>query len=114
VNLRKQLMKAKQPVKLALPVCTGLVLIAAQFGLSSAALAAGCPAVTVADMKGVPAGMYPQQYELAEFQSLAKCTMSFKGNPDAAALNKRIFGNPKLPSLAERQPAEPLVVAPYD
>ena len=27
---------------------------------------ANCPAVTVADSKGVPAGAYPQQYELAE------------------------------------------------
>jgi len=105
-------MKVNKPVKLALPVCTGMVLLAAQFGLSGAALAAGCPAVTVADMKGVPAGNYPQQYELAEFQSLAKCTMSFKANPDAAALNKKIFGNPELPPLAERLPAEPLVVAP--
>ena len=94
-------MKVNKPVKLALPVCTGLVLIAAQFGLSSAALAADCPAVTVADMKGVPAGAFPQQYELAEFQSLAKCTLEFSGNPDAAALNKKIFGNPKLPSLAK-------------
>ncbi|MCP4289567.1 MAG: ABC transporter substrate-binding protein, partial [Gammaproteobacteria bacterium] len=85
-----------------------------QLGLSGAALAADCPAVTVADSKGVPAGQYPQQYELAEFQSLAKCTLSFKSNPDIAALNKKIYGNPELPSLAERLPAEPLVVAPYD
>jgi len=56
-------MKAFKPVKLALPVCGGVVLMAAQFGLSGAAIAAGCPAATVADMKGVPAGMYPQQYD---------------------------------------------------
>ena len=108
-------MKANKPVKLALPVCTGLVLIAAQFGLSSAALAAVCPAATLADMKGVPAGMYPQQYELAEFQSLANCTLTFKDNPDAKAMNKQIIGNPDLPSsLAKRLPAEPLVVTPYE
>jgi hypothetical protein len=29
---------------------------------------AACPAVTVADPKGVPAGAFPQQYELGEFQ----------------------------------------------
>ncbi len=108
-------MKAFKSVKLALPVCAGVVLMTAQFGFTSVAYAAVCPAATVADMKGVPAGMYPQQFELAEFQSLANCTMAFKGNPDAAAMNKQIIGNPKLPStLAERLPAEPLVVAPYD
>ena len=77
------------------------------------AMAAECPAVTVADSMGVAAGKYPQQYELSEFQSLANCTLSFSGNPDAAALNSRIRGNPELPSLEDRIPMEPLVVAPY-
>ncbi len=75
---------------------------------------AACPAVTVADNMGVPEGKYRQQYELSEFQSLANCTLSFTSNPDAAALNARIRGNPELPSLAERLPEEPLVVAPYN
>jgi peptide/nickel transport system substrate-binding protein len=75
---------------------------------------AACPAVTVADSMGVPEGKYRQQYELSEFQTLANCTLSFTGNPDAAALNARIRGNPDLPSLAERLPEEPLVVAPYN
>ncbi|MEM7561777.1 MAG: ABC transporter substrate-binding protein [Pseudomonadota bacterium] len=75
---------------------------------------ANCPAVTVADSKGVAAGKYPQQYELSEFQSLANCTMEFSGNPDSAALNGKIRGNPELPALSERIPAEPLVMAPYD
>ncbi len=75
---------------------------------------AACPAVTVADSMGVPEGKYRQQYELSEFQSLANCTLSFTGNPDAEALNARIRGNPALPSLAERLPEEPLVVAPYN
>ena len=35
-------------------------------------------------------------------------------NPDIAALNAKIKGNPDLPPLAERIPAEPLVVVPYD
>ncbi|WP_423908817.1 ABC transporter substrate-binding protein [Candidatus Spongiihabitans sp.] len=82
--------------------------------LVGSAQAAECPAVTVADSMGVAAGKYPQQYELSEFQSLANCTLSFSGNPDAAALNSRIRGNPELPSLADRIPSEPLVVAPYD
>ena len=63
-------MKAFKP-KLALPVYAGIVLMTAQFGISSVALAASpCPTVTVADMKGVPAGMYPQQYELDEFNEI--------------------------------------------
>ncbi|MEE9452885.1 MAG: ABC transporter substrate-binding protein [Paracoccaceae bacterium] len=82
--------------------------------LASGVNAASCPAVTVSDMMGVAAGDFPQQYELAEFQSLASCTMEFSGNPDAAALNARILGNGDLPSLADRLPAEPLVLAPYD
>lgn len=78
------------------------------------AQAAPCPAVTVADAKGVPAGAFPQQYELAEFQKLANCTLEFSANPASAKLNGRIRGNPALPSsLSDRIPAEPLVVAPY-
>ncbi len=63
---------------------------------------------------GVPAGAFPQQYELAEFQSLANCELTFSENPKISALNDQIVGNPKAPPLAERLPAEPLVVAPYD
>ena len=37
-------MKALKPVKLALPVCAGIVLMTAQFGISSVAYAAAkCP-----------------------------------------------------------------------
>jgi len=80
---------------------------------ASAAMAA-CPAVTVSDPMGVTAGAFPQQYELAEFQTLANCTLEMSENPDIAAFNSRIRGNPDLPALADRLPAEPLVVAPYD
>ncbi|MCP4982411.1 MAG: ABC transporter substrate-binding protein, partial [Gammaproteobacteria bacterium] len=107
-------MKSPNLKKRIHPLCTGIALAVIQLGISGAVLAADCPTATVAEPKGVPAGQFPQQYELAEFESLAKCKLSFKGNPDAAALNKRIYGNPKLPSLAERLPEEPLVVAPYD
>ena len=75
---------------------------------------ANCPAITVADMKGVSPGAYPQQYEKAEFEAAAGCSMSFSSNPDIAALNAQIKGNPDLPPLADRIPAEPLVVVPYD
>ena len=68
---------------------------------------ANCPAITVADMGGVAAGAYPQQYDLAEFEAAAGCTMALSGNPDAAALNARIQGNGALPALADRLPSEP-------
>lgn len=82
--------------------------------LASAAAAATCPVVTVSDMKGVQAGAFPQQYELSEFQTLANCVLEFSANPDAAALHARLQGSADLPPLAERLPAEPLIVAPYD
>ena len=100
-------------IKSRLPVYAGAALMMLQVGIGSEALAATCPAVTVANDMGIK-GKYPQQYELAEFQSLANCTMKFSENPDIAKLNGKIFGNPKLPSLADRLPSEPLVVAPYD
>ncbi|MFQ5623509.1 MAG: ABC transporter substrate-binding protein [Paracoccaceae bacterium] len=68
----------------------------------------------MADPAGVAAGAFPEQYDLAEFESLANCKLSFSENPDIAAMNARIQGNPDLPPLAERLPEEPLVVAPYD
>ena len=82
--------------------------------LASAASAATCPAVTVSDMMGVGAGAFPQQYELAEFEAMGNCTVEFSANPASDALNARIRGNGPLPSLADRLPSEPLVVAPYD
>ena len=81
---------------------------------SSAGMAfANCPAVTVDDPMGVPAGAFPQQYELAEFEALANCKLEFATNPDIAELNAKIRGNPELPALSERIPEEPLVYPPY-
>jgi peptide/nickel transport system substrate-binding protein len=84
-----------------------------QAGTAPEALAAACPAVTVAKDMGIK-GKYPQQFELAEFEKLAKCKLSFKENPDIGKLNGKIRGNPKMPKLAGRMPSEPLVVAPYN
>lgn len=82
---------------------------------AGSAQAANCPAVTVNDSKGVKAGAFPQQYELAEFEKLANCDLTFSTNPAIASLNSKIRGNPALPSkLSDRIPEEPLVVAPYD
>ena len=58
-------MKSVIPVKSGLIVFAGAALMMLQLGISGGALAAPCPAVTVADSKGVAAGKYPQQY--AEF-----------------------------------------------
>ena len=79
-----------------------------------AAAYANCPAVTMGDSMGVAAGAFPQQYELSEFETAAGCSMEFSENPAIGELNARIAGNPALPPLADRLPAEPLVVVPYD
>ncbi|MBV7393094.1 ABC transporter substrate-binding protein [Mameliella sediminis] len=74
---------------------------------------ADCPVATVADPMGL-APAYPQQLELAELQQAASCQLSFSQNPAIADLNARILGNADLPPVAERLPAEPLVVMPYE
>ena len=81
--------------------------------LGSTALAATCPAVTVTDMGGLDSA-FPQQFELAEFQAAADCTLTVQDNPAIVELNARISGNPDLPPVVERLPDEPLVVAPYE
>ncbi len=81
--------------------------------LTTAAIA-NCPAVTVADMMGIAPGEFPQQYELSEFQAAADCTLTFQENPSISTLNGKIRGNPDMPALADRLPAEPLIMAPYD
>ncbi|MFT4959449.1 MAG: peptide/nickel transport system substrate-binding protein [Paracoccaceae bacterium] len=86
----------------------------AAFAMGGAASAGVCPSVTVSDSMGVAAGAFPQQYELAEFQSLGDCTLEFSANPAIGDLNARIRGNGDLPALADRLPSEPLVVAPYN
>ncbi len=83
--------------------------------LSLPAQAGGCPEITVADMKGVAPGAFPQQYDLAEFEAAAGCKLTFQENPAIGDLNAKIQGNPaSLASVAERLPEEPLVVVPYD
>ena len=81
--------------------------------LAGDALGADCPPVTLADMMEVPAGKHPPEYELAEFEELAGCTLTFQENPAIADLNAQIVGNPPLPPLAERLPEESLVTVPY-
>ena len=92
----------------------GATAFALSLAFAGGAQAAACPAVTVAKSMGVGAGAFPQQYELSEFEGMAKCKLSFSENPAISKLNGKIVGNPKLPALADRLPSEPLVVAPYD
>jgi peptide/nickel transport system substrate-binding protein len=94
-------------------VSAALLSCALPMGGGGQVMAAECPAVTVADDKGIT-GAYPYQFEIAEFQEKAGCTLSFSENPAIAELNAQINGNPELPPVAERLPEEPLVYAPYD
>ena len=80
--------------------------------MMSASAHAACPVATVADMKGL-SSVYPQQFELAEFEKAGNCDLSFAQNPDIASFNAKILGNKELADVADRLPTEPLVVAPY-
>lgn len=75
---------------------------------------AACPVPTVADPADTPAGKYPHQYELSEFEKLSGCKLSFSENPDIGKLNKELNGNKPLPAVAQRLPAEPLIYPPYE
>jgi peptide/nickel transport system substrate-binding protein len=107
-------MKSPNFMRMALPVCAGIALLAVQFAIPGNAQAKNCFPITVANMKGVPAGKFPQQYEKSEYEKLAGCDLKYQANPDIGALNKKIYGNPDLPSTVKRLPEEPLVVVPYD
>jgi len=80
------------------------------------AVSGECPAITLADAQGVAAGAWPQQYEVAEFETAANCTMTFTGRTefDARLVEHGFLPEGDLPPLEERLPEEPLVVVPYD
>lgn len=75
-----------------------------------------CPAITMADMQGVAAGVYPEQYEVSEFESIANCTMNFTGREkyDDRLVKYGFLPKGDLPPLKDRLPEEPLVVVPYN
>ncbi len=94
---------------LALTTVAGSVM----FTFSANSVAAGCPAATVKDSKGLKSD-FPYQFELAELEKKGNCTLSYAENPEIAKLNGRIYGNPtSLPPVKDRLPAEPLVYMPY-
>jgi len=74
-----------------------------------------CPASTVANPAGVPAGEYPYQWDLAEYEALANCEMTFsdRGTWDERLAATNNVPDP-LPPVEERLPEEPLVVQPYE
>src|ERR1051325_4153644 len=75
-----------------------------------------CPAITVADMQGVAAGAFPEQFEVSEFEAAANCKMTFTGREkyDQRLVQYKFLPEGALPPLSERLPEEPLVVVPYD
>ncbi len=79
------------------------------------AAAGTCPPVTVANSQGVPAGKWPQQYELAEFEALANCKLSLTSRTQFDPKLKEIgFIKGDLPPVEQRLPEEPLVVVPSE
>src|SRR5215208_8014777 len=90
--------------------------VATEPAATEPAASAGCPAITMADMQGVAAGAFPQQFEVSEFETAANCTLSFTGR-DAYDDRLAEFGflpEGELPPLEDRLPEEPLVVVPYN
>ena len=85
-------------------------------GATEPAATGECPAITVADMQGVSAGAFPEQFEVAEFETAANCTMAFTGRTeyDSRLVDYGFLPDGDLPPLEERLPEEPLVVVPYN
>jgi peptide/nickel transport system substrate-binding protein len=97
---------------MGLIVFTGIMIVFMSVGGVPKATAAACATVTVANSHGIK-GKYPQQFELAEFEKLTKCKLSFAENPEISKLNQEIAGNLPLKTAKDRLPAEPLIWAPY-
>jgi peptide/nickel transport system substrate-binding protein len=95
--------------KLRYLISIGLLAVA-----GSALGASNCPPATLSNMMGIPAGEFPQQYNLDEYERLADCKLKFSANPKAGSMNKQIRGNPKMLPLEQRIPEDALVVVPYD
>jgi len=78
---------------------------------TTTAAANTCTGTTASELTG----QYPGQFELAEYESAAGCTMSFSENPDIGALASQITHiTGDLPAVADRLPSEPLVIAPSE
>jgi len=74
-----------------------------------------CPSSTSASPSGVTAGAFPGQFESAEYEAAAGCELQFSGNPNAETLASEIAHiDGSLPAVADRLPAEPLVMQPLE
>ena len=67
---------------------------------------ANCPAITVADMKGVAEGAYPQQYGVSRSGHKFNDVVSANGH---CCPEQQDQGNPDLPALANRIPPTAVV-----
>lgn len=74
----------------------------------AASSATTCAPTTLADTQGVE-GTFPGQFDLAEYDEAAGCTLTFSQNP----LFDADVDAGTLPPVAERLPANPMVVQPY-
>ena len=61
------------------------------------------PAITMADLQGIAPGMYPQQYEVAEFEAATGGVMEFS---DRGEIDAKILAfYPDIPDGCNRTPA---------
>ena len=87
--------------------------LAMSVAVGGQAHAAACKGTTLAADGGLES-KYMQQFEKAEYEAAANCTLEFSANSDIAKFNGMITGNGDLPPLADRLSEEPLVVVPYN
>jgi hypothetical protein len=103
------------PADTAAPANTAAPADTAVPATSGPAEPGACPPSTLANIQGVVAGAYPQQYELAEYESLANCKLTFTSRPKFDDRLVDTNGVPaSLPPVEQRLPEEPLVVQPYE
>jgi peptide/nickel transport system substrate-binding protein len=82
-------------------------------GVATSAHAAACEGTTLTADGGLKSKSM-QQFDKAEYEAAANCTLELSVNPDIAKLNGMIAGNADLPPVASRLPEEPLVFVPYN
>jgi peptide/nickel transport system substrate-binding protein len=70
-----------------------------------------CTAITAENPQGIDVGL-SKMMSASEFEAAGSCTMSYSENPKINEYNAMIFGNPDLPSVADRLPDDPVVMIP--
>lgn len=107
-------MLTRSPIRLLISLSL-VVLALAAIQPTGVAAQTACPQITLANMQGVAAGKNPQQFELAEFETNAKCKLTFSSRPkfDERLTSIGMVKDP-LPAVEQRLPAEPLVEVPSE